>query len=79
MTKFFKYNKRIVSLQNVSKVELHESESQHSKNGVRYTDHHFSIRITYTNDMINHIDLPDNNAAFAANIFNDIFNELNKE
>ena len=79
MAKFIKYEKQIVSLQNVLEVNLHETETQHTSYGKRYTDKHYSIRIDYTRGQSVHITTPDNEAKQAVDLLNVIFEELNAD
>ena len=77
--KFIRYGNQIVSLQNVLEVRLNESESQHTKNGIKYVDKHYAIRIDYTHEKWVAIDLPDNGTMAARCLFQTIYDELNAD
>jgi len=77
--KFIRYGNQIISLQDVLEVRLNESESQHTRNGTKYVDKHYSIRIDYTHGKWVTIYLPDNDATAARCLFQAIYDELNAD
>ena len=77
--KYMKYDDQIFSLQNVCSVELLKDEAQHSRLGKKYTVYRYTIGILYFDNREIFIRIPDDEAQEADKLFNDIFNELNKE
>ena len=50
----------IISLENVRRVELHESSSQHTRAGQKYTVDHYRVGIAYINDKSEYIECGEN-------------------
>lgn len=50
----------IISLENVRRVELYETSSQHTRSGQKYTVDHYSIGISYINDKSEYIECGEN-------------------
>ena len=48
--KIIRTNNSIISLENVRRVELHESTTNHTSMGKKYSIDHYSIGITYCDD-----------------------------
>lgn len=71
----------IISLENVRRVEFHESTSQHTRAGQKYTIDHYSISIIYTNDTSEHIECGENKSGKdrADGLMDKIFEILTKE
>lgn len=54
--KLLKTKNRIISLENVIEVEKHESVTNHTSYGKKYSITHYAIIIHYTNDKANRIE-----------------------
>lgn len=79
--KIIRTTNSIISLENVRRVECHESTSQHTSMGKKYTIDHYRISVVYCDDKSEHIECGENKEGQdkADRLMDKIFEILAKE
>ena len=79
--KFIRIDNSIISLENVRRVELNETTSQHTRSGQKYTINHYDVNVIYCDDNNEYIECGEDAAGAdkSERLMNKIFEILTKE